>query len=643
MAVSRASTMILGRRQLSEPVPEERSVSEAGHAKLVTQQIEVIVWWNISTVLVLALFLYLAWVRKIEFLERRYPLLVAIQTVAGSLWANAYFQSPSVVPWLPPGDDGPMGGAVWRFFLCTASSPLWAVTSCMRALSVIADHFTNVQMLHDSSKCCRDWTNHLTHTERVFLTVLDRVLGTRPAKDEARTSMDGCSDIDSWPMSAVTVGSSPNTSLIPGGGGGSTLTPSLSSCGVPPVMPPSPVSTLNMRRITTRMQMKAAIIAAVIGVGILVPVGMAAAQCFSNVPSADHYPKCLKNQFYLARKYYPMIGVLMVLMAAFPVIFWVMRGIQDQFYLRFEMMSQLVVTNALLILYFFVNVVLSENKVPYFMRSSSIVLMALVEGIIHSLLVPIVYCLWSDMTRGPSPNIRRRLSKGDALSATTVHLEMTAESLKIILQDEGLFTKFKECLSRSFCLENGLFWYDYSRVETLASLRTPPQPPTIVPAGTTTTVLLASPLRALSINTSGDAILRTPPSPVETALRRGLHHLYATYVATGTARELNLSAGARERVVADVKAGTLSLASFALVRDEVFQAMYTNTLPRFLADLEREGSLASSSRRSSTVAAEWGGRAPGTRRHRRWWSSWWPTRRRREVLGAAERAAAAQR
>ncbi|KAJ3366279.1 hypothetical protein GGF32_006728 [Allomyces javanicus] len=613
MAVSRASTAVLSRRQFLEPVDGARSVSEASNARLKPEQIEVIAWWNISTLLVLALFLYLASVRKIEFLERRYPLLVAIQTVAGSLWANAYFQSPSVVPWLPPGDDGPMGGAVWRFFLCTASSPLWAMTSCMRALSVIADHFTNVQMLHDSSKCCRDWTNHLTHTERVFLTVLDRVLGTRPAKNETTTSLDGCSDTDSWPMSAVTVGSSPNTSLIPGGGGGGgTLTPSLSSCGVPPAMPPSPVSTLNMRRITTRMQMKAALIAAVIGVGILVPVGMAAAQCFADparVPSAEPYPGCLGNHVYLARKYYPMIGVLMVLMAAFPVIFWVMRGIQDQLYLRLEMMSQLVVTNALLILYFFVNVVLSENKVPYFMRSSSIVLMALVEGIIHSLLVPIVYCLWSDMTRGPSPNVRRRLSKGDALSATTVHLEMTADSLKVILQDEGLFTKFKECLSRSFCLENGLFWYDYSRLETLASLRTPPQPPTTIPAGTTTTVLLAPPLRAPSIATSDDGNLRASPSPVETALRRGLHHLYATYVVAGTARELNLSASARERVVADVKAGTLSLASFALVRDEVFQAMYTNTLPRFLADLEREGSLASSSRRSSTIVctAIWNG------------------------------------
>ncbi|KAJ3366277.1 hypothetical protein GGF32_006726 [Allomyces javanicus] len=594
MAVSRASTAVLSRRQFLEPVDGARSVSEASNARLKPEQIEVIAWWNISTLLVLALFLYLASVRKIEFLERRYPLLVAIQTVAGSLWANAYFQSPSVVPWLPPGDDGPMGGAVWRFFLCTASSPLWAMTSCMRALSVIADHFTNVQMLHDSSKCCRDWTNHLTHTERVFLTVLDRVLGTRPAKNETTTSLDGCSDTDSWPMSAVTVGSSPNTNLIPGGGGGSgKLTPSLSSCGVPPAMPPSPASTLNMRRITTRMQMKAALIAAVIGVGVLVPVGMAAAQCFADparVPSAEPYPGCLGNHVYLARKYYPMIGVLMVLMAAFPVIFWVMRGIQDQLYLRLEIMSQLVVTNALLILYFFVNVVLSENKVPYFMRSSSIVLMALVEGIIHSLLVPIAYCLWSDMTRGPSPNVRRRLSKGDALSATTVHLEMTADSLKIILQDEGLFTKFKECLSRT---------------------------------------------------TSDDAALRAPPSPVETALRRGLHHLYSTYVVAGTARELNLSASARERVVADVKADTLSLASFALVRDEVFQAMYTNTLPRFLADLEREGSLASSSRRSSTVAAEGGGRAASAQRRRhRWWSAWWTTRRRREVVGAAERAAA---
>ncbi|KAJ3366272.1 hypothetical protein GGF32_006721 [Allomyces javanicus] len=75
---------------------------------------------------------------------------------------------------------------------------------------------------------------------------------------------------------------------------------------------------------------------------------------------------------------------------------------------------------------------------------------------------------------------------------------------------------------------------------------------------------------------------------MDTATRRALYQLYATYVAPDAPRELNLSSRVRETVAADALAGTLRVASFAGVKDEVFTVMYTNSLPRFLAELERE-------------------------------------------------------
>ncbi|KAJ3366271.1 hypothetical protein GGF32_006720 [Allomyces javanicus] len=449
---------------------------------LTHEQLVVTIVWNVFDLFFLGLFLYLAYVRKVEFLERRYPLLVAVQTVANCLWANAFLQSPSAIKWLPQGPDGPLGGSVPRFFLATATCPLWFASCTMRAFSIIADHFANVQMLHDTSKCCAIWTDHLTPIERRFLTALEWLFGTRSNAHATESAASTGSD-SIWPVSATTVA------------------PLLADGSPAAPVRTSSTSALAMRRIATRVQVKALFGATAFGLLVLVPAGMAASHCFSDpaiVPSAMAYPDCLSNPAYSSKKYFPLVAVLLTFIAVLPLLFVLMRGIPDTHYLRLEIMSQFVVLDLLVVGYLLVGTVFAKTAPPI-IAESSLVLLSLIEAMIHALVIPTVYCLWNGWAETQHMRIgcRTRLAVGKS-SLTTVHLELLPESLKYILQ------------------------------------------------------------------------------------------LFATYVALDAPRELNLSSRARELVTADAKAGTLRVASFASVKDEVFQAMYTNSFPRFLAELERE-------------------------------------------------------
>ncbi|KAJ3375309.1 hypothetical protein GGF31_004427 [Allomyces arbusculus] len=465
-------------RSMAARAPGQVDWSSRGMtATLTHEQLVGTIVWNVLDLFFLALFLYLAYVRKVEFLERRYPLLVAVQAVANCLWANAFLQSPSAIKWLPQGPDGPLGGSVPRFFLATATCPLWFASCTMRAFSVIADHFANMQMLHDTSKCCAIWTDHLTPTERRFLTALDWLFGTRP---HAHTTVSATStDSDSiWTVSATTV--SPSVALLTDGGGGA------------PMRAPS-ASALAMRRITTRAQLKALFGATAFGLLVLIPAGMAASHCFTDpaaVPTALPYPDCLSNPLYSAKKYLPLVAVLLTFIAVLPLLFVLMRGIRDTHYLRLEIMSQFVVLDLLVVGYLLMSTVFTKSAPPI-IAESALVLFSLIEAMIHALVIPTVYCLWKGWTETRQCP---RLAVGKS-SLTTVNLELSPESLKYILQ------------------------------------------------------------------------------------------LFATYVAADAPRELNLSSRSRELVAAEAKAGTLRVASFASVKDEVFQAMYTNSLPRFLAEL----------------------------------------------------------
>ncbi|KAJ3375310.1 hypothetical protein GGF31_004428 [Allomyces arbusculus] len=558
--------------------------------------------WNGLGLFFLALFLYLAYVRKVEFLERRYPLLVAVQTLTIGSWANALFQSPSAIKWLPQGPDGPLGGHVPRFFLATTACPLWFATCTMRAFSVIADHFANMQMLHDTSKCCAIWTDHLTLTERRLLTALDWVFGTRPSARATTAVAAAATSTDSDPIWPVSATASPSAALLTSGGSAA------------PVRTPS-ASALAMRRIATRVQLKAVLGATVFGLGVLVPAGMAVAKCFADpavVPTAMPFPTCLSSPVYMTSKYFPLAGMLLTFIAVLPLLFVLMRGIRDPHHLWFETLSQFVVLDVVLVGYLLVSTVFAKSAPPV-IAESGLVLFALVESAIHSLVIPTVFYLWKAWTETWPRNALMRLSVGK--STTTVHLEHTSESLKYILKDESLFAKFKESLSRSFCLENGLFWHDLARIEALVSSSSRC-------ASATTTVLLHAPPPPPGSSSSpspsppgspGASAMTNRATLIDTATRRALYQLYATYVATDAPRELNLSSRTRETVAADARAGTLRVASFAGVKDEVFAVMYTNSLPRFLAELERENF----GRRRASIGVEAAGEGAG-RVKRRW-------------------------
>ncbi|KAJ3366280.1 hypothetical protein GGF32_006729 [Allomyces javanicus] len=558
-----------------------------------------VIAWNIVSLLALALFVYLAYVRRIEFLVRRYPLIVIVQSLAVSCWANAYFQSPATVPWLPAADEGPLGSAVIRFFLSSVTCPIWIVGGYLRAFSFIVDHFNTVKMLHESSKDrgSTPWTDLLTPTERRFFRWLDWALNGRAvplAPRLARAPTDGRSTAGlAANMANATQLSQPLTPP-PKGLASSSSRPDL----------------LQTRRISTRTQIKVMVASAAIGGGVLIPAGMAASACFAppTSPGAASFPECIYHaRVNSSYKYYPLLAVLAVNFLAVPFVLFLMRRIRDQYYLRFEILSHLVMLFLELFCYVLFGAV-TTVKVPRELTSSSFTQIALLESYVHTLIVPTVYCALK-YTTWPWQRTRRvSTARARMPEGPVVHLEYTTESFKQMLQNEDLFEKFQGCLAAGFCLENGLFWQDFAHLEALTATVTPlrtgataSRPTTTVSRTpftrtlTNTSSVVMSPMSPFSdtatilptpLSTTSAAAPTPPPPPrVDPAVRTALLRLFHTYVAADSPRELNLPSWVREAVAADVKHDCVTLASFADVKNEVFLSMYANTFPRFLSEL----------------------------------------------------------
>ncbi|KAJ3375312.1 hypothetical protein GGF31_004430 [Allomyces arbusculus] len=558
-----------------------------------------VIAWNIVSLLTLALFVYLAYVRRIEFLVRRYPLIVIVQSLAVSCWANAYFQSPATVPWLPAADEGPLGSAVIRFFLSSVTCPIWIVGCYLRAFSFIVDHFNTVKMMYEASKDRGNtpWTDLLTPTERRFFRWLDWALNGRPAPlvpRLKRTLTDGRSSVALMPTPPTT------TQLS------HPLTPTKTASAPRPDL-------LLTRRISTRTQAKVMAASAALGGAVLIPAGMAASACFapSSSPGAAPFPECIYHaRVNSSYKYYPLLAVLAINFVAIPFVLFLMRRIRDQYYLRLEILSHLVVLFLELFCYVLFGAVITI-KVPRELTSSSFTQIALLESYAHTLIVPTLYCAFK-YTAWPWQRMRRvSTARARMPEGPVVRLDYTTESFKEMLQNEDLFEKFQRCLAAGFCLENGLFWQDLAHVEALTATVTPlrtgatasipaetvsrtPFTRTLTntssalmspvsPFSDTATILPTPPTASAAASTPAP----TPPSPprVDPAVHTALLRLFHTYVATDSPRELNLPSWVREAVAADAKYDRVTLASFADVKNEVFLAMYTNTFPRFLSEL----------------------------------------------------------
>ncbi|KNE61425.1 hypothetical protein AMAG_06255 [Allomyces macrogynus ATCC 38327] len=599
-----------------------------------------VIAWNIVSLLALALFAYLAYVRRIEFLVRRYPLIVIVQSLAINCWANAYFQSPTTVPWLPAAEEGPLGSAVIRFFLSSVTCPIWIVGCHLRAFSFIVDHFNTVKMMHESSKDrgSTPWTDLLTPTERRFFRWLDWALNGRAlpfAPRLSRAPTDGRS-------SAGLAANASNAVQL-----SQPLTPTKGA------VPASRSDLLQTRRISTRTQAKVMAASAALGVAVLIPAGMAASACFApaSSPGAAPFPECIYHaRVNSAYKYYPLLAVLAINFVATPFVLLLVRRIRDQYYLRLEILSHLVVLFLELFCYVLFGALITL-KVPRELTSSSFTQIALLESYAHTLIVPTVYCAFKyeawpwQRTRRVS-TARARMPEGPV-----VHLEYTTESFKQMLQNDDLFEKFQGCLAAGFCLENGLFWQDLAHLESITDTVTPLR--TVATASRPTATVSRTPFTRTLTNTSSvvmspmspfsdtATILPTPPSSstaaaaaaptpsppprVDPAVHTALLRLFHTYVAADSPRELNLPSWVREAVAADVKCDRVTLASFADVKNEVFLAMYTNTFPRFLSELaDAPGEQATLARPSATGGA--GGDGDEVERAQRWRRFWRRTR-----------------
>ncbi|KNE66668.1 hypothetical protein AMAG_19609 [Allomyces macrogynus ATCC 38327] len=408
-----------------------------------------VIAWNIVSLLALALFVYLAYVRRIEFLVRRYPLIVI---------------SPATVPWLPAAEEGPLGSAVIRFFLSSVTCPIWIIGCYLRAFTFVVDHFNTVKMMHEASKDRGNtpWTDVLTQTERRFFRWLDWALSGRPVplvSQLKRTLIDGR-------FSAALTSTPPTTTQF-----SQPLTPTKPSLVSRPDL-------LLTRRISTRTQAKVMAASAGLGGAVLIPAGIAASACFapSTSPGAAPFPECIYHaRVNSSYKYYPFLT----------------------YYLRLELLSHPV----MLFLELFCLVLfggMNTVKFPRELTSSSFTQIALLESYVHTLIVPTVYCAVK-YTAWPWQRIRRvSTARARMPEGPVVHLEYTAESFKQMLRNEVLFEKFQGCLAAGFCLENGLFcsalMSPMSPISDTATMlltppsatsaagQTPPSPPRIDPA-----------------------------------------------------------------------------------------------------------------------------------------------------------------
>lgn len=103
-----------------------------------------------------------------------------------------------------------------------------------------------------------------------------------------------------------------------------------------------------------------------------------------------------------------------------------------------------------------------------------------------------------------------------------------------------MMEELKKVLMDSYCLENGLFWTDYSEVVRIHNV----------------------------------------PTTTETERANALRKLYKNYVQPGAPRELNLKGGTSAAIIKAAKGNKLTLEPFKHAKDEVFQMMYSNRYGR---------------------------------------------------------------
>ncbi|ORZ34572.1 RGS domain-containing protein [Catenaria anguillulae PL171] len=256
--------------------------------------------------------------------------------------------------------------------------------------------------------------------------------------------------------------------------------------------------------------------------GVYVPIGLAWSGCFSS----STFPHCLNNPATYGIAYYPQFISLVAWFPAVTFLLNVLRRVPDRLLLVAEHVVHYFIFVVGVILYWILHFVQPPDG-----SGGTIRTLALWVVVTLSLLV--------------STSLPALLAVSNHLSccngARRSSMQQTTESFQRLLADKELFSQFKKVLAEHFSLENGLFWDDFRELEQMNAAKKPDQ-----------------------------------------SIREALNRLYLEYVPPGAPRELNLMSRTREAVISDFNNNRLTIRSFDPVKKEVFDMMYSHSLPQFL-------------------------------------------------------------
>ncbi|KAI9189438.1 regulator of G-protein signaling [Blastocladiella emersonii ATCC 22665] len=435
-------------------------------------RVPLLIAWNVLALGSLLAFTYLAYGLREDVIVRRMPHLMIVCSVALIFLVNCGIQTLFAHPDAPALNDN-----LTRFIAIAFGIPLWICAYLLRAFVLLADHFLNVQLLHESSTNeSFDWRIHLNWSERL------------------------CVRMHWWSFPFFFR----EEDIVSG-------------------------------RWYRGMAIPVCIFATLVFSGlVLAPLGLLWGECFT--PAKGGFPACMWDGKYSNLYTMPLLLVMVGWTLFMAFILVVLTRVKDQLYLRMELTAQFLLVITMFAVGF--GIQLAPIKDPSVDPGTATVLAVIACVFLIAITFPVA--AWGIQ------RIRTLVTGG------AQPMQHTTESFQRLLADKELFAQFKKVLAEHFSLENGLFWDDFREVEVLVSTK------------------------------KGDD-----------GIKAALNKLYLLYVPPGAPRELNLMSSTRESVIRDFNGGRLSLRSFEPVKKEVFDMMYSHSLPQFLQQYRaRNGSLA---------------------------------------------------
>ncbi|KAL7753858.1 hypothetical protein RI367_000790 [Sorochytrium milnesiophthora] len=471
--------------------------------------------WNAYTTIGIALFAYQAW-RGVDVIVKRSPPMMAVIAVTTMLAGNDYISN---IAYFSPVVHFP-GNPIYdlRFHILTQylTVPAWSLTLILRVAVKYNEYYINMRLNKASSGSSSMGRQGLTRVARSLFWVQQRCMKAPSLSSDTATSL--------VPSQGNKSGSPRPTSIV--WDGGARL-----------------YRTGHLIRIY-------GVLAAFLGPSIV--LSMYLSNCLGSRDNCTFYT----GEFWI------LYVVVFVSLSLIPFFFVLCKEIKDCFHLSREMQITFACYVCSFICYMVVSYFpgISNNRAIQATGSNVFLVVAAVIVFTTSITVPVV---WSFLyEKGRTQALLTNTVEGFQrvldvrLLASVPHLHSGLELTIICLcphQDEREFTKFKQVLMESFCIENGLFWHG------------------IVHHTSKWKVLEKA-------HQAGD----------REQAQKQLVRLYRDFVQPGARFELNLPSWVVQPVTREVKNGALTIDTMSKAKDEVRKMMYENTFPRYI---QRSGSV----------------------------------------------------